>query len=130
MKRHRRKRFDLQKPIWKRLKEKVYHWLAVGVQLINFVVVERRRLENVEDSALTDVIAKRLKEDHLKQTGRLKTQVADRYTEADVDNMVILRCKNHRDSITCICISSDDKYVYSGSKDATVVKCTVMRCNI
>ncbi|KAG5891168.1 hypothetical protein JTB14_000556 [Gonioctena quinquepunctata] len=81
---------------------------------------ERARLENedIDDS----VISKRLKEDYLKETGRLRLTVADKYKDLDREHIRILKCREHRNSVTCLCISSDDKYVYAGSKDGVVVK--------
>ena len=31
--------------------------------------------------------------------------------------------KGHPLSITCLATSSDDNYIYSGSKDGTIIKC-------
>lgn len=87
--------------------------------------LEKRRLEREEDAVSNEVIAKRLKEDYLKQSGRFKSSVADKYIGADVENQTILKCRDHRSSITCLCISSDNKYIYSGSKDSSIVKCTL-----
>lgn len=85
------------------------------------LILEKERLndEDVNDST----ISKRLKEDYLKQTGRFKSCVADDYIDADEDNITILHFKQIRSSITCLCISSDDKFIYFGSKCGSVIKC-------
>lgn len=87
---------------------------------------EKRRLEENADDDTTlnsgDIVSKRLKEDYLKQTGKYKTFVADKYTGADLENISVLKCRDHKRSVTCLCVSSNDTYVYSGSKDGGIVK--------
>lgn len=81
---------------------------------------ERLRLENKEIDR--DVIAGKLKTDYLKETGKLRLSVADNYKNADCENISFLKCRMQTNCITCMCLSSDDKYVYAGSKDGKVVK--------
>ncbi|XP_018331219.1 U3 small nucleolar RNA-interacting protein 2 [Agrilus planipennis] len=83
---------------------------------------ERRRLENDNEEIGDDLIQKRLKEDYLKQTGKLRLTIADKYTSVDNSNIKILKCKQHRKPITCLCITSDNNFIFSGSKDGIVVK--------
>jgi len=86
---------------------------------------ERQRLEDKEslnEEANGDIISKRLKLDYLKQAGRLKLSVADQYTGGDVDNITVLKCKEHRNAITCLCLSFNNDFIFSGSKDGSIVK--------
>lgn len=83
---------------------------------------EKARLENEIDDS---VISKRLKEDYLKETGKLRLIVADKYKDVD-NNIQVLKCRQQRQSITCLCISSGDKYLFVGSKDAVVVKYSLL----
>ena len=46
------------------------------------------------------------------------------YTQPSPDAFRVLR--GHQLSITCLCISSDDKFVFSGSKDCSIIKCNVV----
>lgn len=62
-----------------------------------------------------------MQEEYLEEKGRLKKTVASNYTGHG--EPIILKCKQHRESITCLCLSSDGKYIFSGSKDGTIVKC-------
>lgn len=84
-----------------------------------FFFVEKERLN--EDEIGDDTITKRLKVDYLKQTGKFKQTVADQYTGAD--SFVVLRCKEHKSSVTCLCVTSDDRFLFSGSKCGSIVKC-------
>ncbi|XP_031782554.1 U3 small nucleolar RNA-interacting protein 2 isoform X1 [Nasonia vitripennis] len=65
-------------------------------------------------------IAKRLKEEYLEEKGRLRKVVADTYTGHK--EPCILRCKDHNNSVTCVCISNDGQFLFSGSKDGSLVK--------
>lgn len=64
-----------------------------------------------------------MKEDYLKQAGRLKSSVADKYTGVSLSEIKVLKCREQKNVVTCMCISADDQWVFSGSKDGVVVKC-------
>ncbi|XP_076236752.1 U3 small nuclear riboprotein factor 55K isoform X2 [Calliopsis andreniformis] len=76
---------------------------------------ERDRAE-FEEGAVT----KRLHEEYLEEKGRLRKTVASNYV--NYGEPIILKCKEHRDSITSLCLSSNGKFLYSGSKDGSLVK--------
>ncbi|CAH1970343.1 unnamed protein product [Acanthoscelides obtectus] len=81
---------------------------------------EQARLESNEIDQ--SIISKRLKQDYLKETGRLRLNVADNYKSVDTENINILKCREQRNSITCMCVTSDSKFVFAGSADGVVVK--------
>ncbi|XP_018565551.1 U3 small nucleolar RNA-interacting protein 2 [Anoplophora glabripennis] len=84
---------------------------------------EKARLESEEvDQSL---ISKRLKEDYLKEAGKLRLTVADKFKNVDTNNIKILKCREQTNSITCMCITSDDKYVFVGSKNGVVIKYSI-----
>lgn len=72
-----------------------------------------------------DVVARRLQEEYLEEKGRLRKTVARNYVGHE--DFLQLKCKNHRDSITCLCISNNGKFLYSGSKDGTIIKCKYLK---
>ncbi|XP_053971604.1 U3 small nucleolar RNA-interacting protein 2-like [Hylaeus volcanicus] len=65
-------------------------------------------------------ISKRLREEYLEEKGRLRKSVASNYIGHG--EPIILRCKEHKDSVSCLCLSSNGKFLYSGSKDGSLVK--------
>ncbi|KAJ8985333.1 hypothetical protein NQ317_008364 [Molorchus minor] len=81
---------------------------------------EKARLERdeIDQSVLSD----RLKVDYLKETGKLRLTVADKYKGVYTSKIKTLKCREQRNSITCFCVTSDDRYILSGSKDGIVVK--------
>ncbi|EFA11465.1 U3 small nucleolar RNA-interacting protein 2 [Tribolium castaneum] len=81
---------------------------------------EQRRLQDKEVSK--EVISERLKTDHLKQIGKYRITIADKYQGVDQSNYKVLKCREQQNTITCLCLSSDDNWVFSGSKDGIVVK--------
>lgn len=76
---------------------------------------EKDRLEFEEGA-----VARRLRDEYLEEKGRLRKCVAANYTGHK--DLITLRCKDQRDSITCICLSSKGNILYSGSKDGSIVK--------
>lgn len=81
---------------------------------------ERRRLEDDDDEQVNKNVLKRLKDDVLDQKGKLKTKLADSLSLPT--DIVELRNRKHAKSITCIVVSPDDKYVYSASKDSSILQ--------
>ncbi|KAL4655971.1 U3 small nucleolar RNA-interacting protein 2 [Arapaima gigas] len=79
---------------------------------------EERAAEN--NSCETDVIAGRLQEEVLEQKGKLKRLVAKDYLPPDVADLRLLR--GHKLSVTCLVISPDDKFIFSASKDCSIIK--------
>ncbi len=37
--------------------------------------------------------------------------------------MLLHTCRGHQQSVTCVCISNDNKYAFTGSKDCSIIKC-------
>ncbi|CAL7936460.1 unnamed protein product [Xylocopa violacea] len=76
---------------------------------------EKERAE-FEEGAVT----KRLHEEYLEEKGRLRKTVAANYV--NYGEPIVMRCKEHKSAITCLCLSSNGKFLYSGSKDGSLVK--------
>ncbi|KAG8128307.1 hypothetical protein E2320_015166 [Naja naja] len=75
--------------------------------------------EKAEQEAFEkDLVAGRLKEDVLEQKGKLQRQIAN--SPPDISDIRILR--GHQLPITCLVISPDDKYIFSASKDCSIIK--------
>ncbi|XP_050459975.1 U3 small nucleolar RNA-interacting protein 2 [Cataglyphis hispanica] len=68
-------------------------------------------------------VARRLREEYLEQKGRLRKTIASNYTGHK--ELILLRCKEHKGPITCICLSNDGSTLYSGSKDGSLVKWSI-----
>lgn len=90
---------------------------------IVFKILEKNKLEFDED-----IVSKRLREEYLEEKGRLKKTIAINYI--DHNELVTLKCKEHKTSITCICLSNDGCILYSGSKDGSLVKCKFINFNL
>lgn len=43
------------------------------------------------------------------------------YVAPSEDNIKVLR--GHQLSVTCVALTPDDRYIYSGSKDCCIIKC-------
>ncbi|XP_029287444.1 U3 small nucleolar RNA-interacting protein 2 isoform X1 [Cottoperca gobio] len=73
-----------------------------------------------EDSFETDLIAGRLQEEVLEQKGKLQRLIAKDLMPPDASEIRVLR--GHKLPITCLVISSDDKYIFSAAKDCSIIK--------
>ncbi|XP_014260529.1 U3 small nucleolar RNA-interacting protein 2 [Cimex lectularius] len=85
-------------------------------------IEEEEKAKQDLDEVGGDVILDRLKEDVLSQAGRLRRKVFDKikteYNDCDIN---VLKCKEHKLSITCVAVSNDF-HIFTGSKDSSIVK--------
>ncbi|XP_032685545.1 U3 small nucleolar RNA-interacting protein 2-like [Odontomachus brunneus] len=65
-------------------------------------------------------VSQRLHKEYLEEKGRLRKTVAICYIGHK--DLISLKCKEHKTSITCICLLSDGSVLYSGAKDGSIVK--------
>ncbi|XP_068107672.1 U3 small nucleolar RNA-interacting protein 2 [Hyperolius riggenbachi] len=80
--------------------------------------------EERQDDESQDVIASRLQEDVLEQRGRLRRQLAKELLPPEPTEIRLLR--GHQLPVTCIVITPDDKHIFSGSKDCSIIKWSVI----
>ncbi|KAM3620902.1 uncharacterized protein V6R79_003517 [Siganus canaliculatus] len=73
-----------------------------------------------DESFETDLIAGRLQEEVLEQKGKLQRFVAKELLPPDASEIRVLR--GHKLPVTCLVISSDDKYIFSSAKDCAIIK--------
>ncbi|XP_057314504.1 U3 small nucleolar RNA-interacting protein 2-like isoform X2 [Hydractinia symbiolongicarpus] len=66
-----------------------------------------------------EAIAHRLQEDVLEDAGHLEKFIADTI-KPNMENIKILR--GHQLPVTCVVVSHDNKYIFSASKDGTIIK--------
>lgn len=81
---------------------------------------EQEKLKLDQTTIDHDAIAHRLREDVQRQSGKLFKKVADTYLEPAEDDIRVFR--GHYLSVTCAVISNDSKFIYSGSKDCSIIK--------
>lgn len=69
-----------------------------------------------------EVVTKKLKQDYLESIGKLKKYLADSVTGYNNEAIVTLKHKLQNQSITCLCLSTDEKFLFSGSKTGNILK--------
>ncbi|XP_045618040.1 U3 small nucleolar RNA-interacting protein 2 [Procambarus clarkii] len=94
------------------------------------VRLARQYLKELQDQKTQDeeddeAIGVRLREDVLEASGKLRRNVAHTYIEPDQQDIRVLKSKHQKLPITCICVSHDEKHIFSGSKDCSIVKYTI-----
>ncbi|KAL9838983.1 LOW QUALITY PROTEIN: U3 small nucleolar RNA-interacting protein 2 [Geothlypis trichas] len=82
----------------------------------------RRRGEDEKELEPADLIGDRLKEDVLEQRGRLQRRAKD--VQPPDPRIRVLR--GHQ-LLTCLVISPDDRFIFSASKDGSLIKCNGKR---
>ncbi|NWV77962.1 U3IP2 protein, partial [Dasyornis broadbenti] len=83
--------------------------------------LEEERAEEEEELEPAELIGDRLKEDVLEQKGRLQRLVAKNVQPPDPASICVLR--GHQLPVTCLVISPDNRYIFSASKDGSLIKC-------
>ncbi|KAL3852706.1 hypothetical protein ACJMK2_016324 [Sinanodonta woodiana] len=94
--------------------------LRLAKQYLAQIETEESEKWDKEEESHKDVISQRLKHDLLEQTGRLQKEVADNYVQPSDEDILILR--GHHLAITCLVISHDDRFIFTGSKDCSIIK--------
>ncbi|XP_063361897.1 U3 small nucleolar RNA-interacting protein 2 [Cydia amplana] len=79
---------------------------------------KRAELKEVDD----DAIGKRLQRDYLEQKGKLRVEVADNYLPPPESDIRLIRAREHKLPVTCVCVSSDGQFAFTGSKCGTIIK--------
>lgn len=83
--------------------------------------LEQNEQDKDESTALDrDAISHRLQQDMLDDAGRLQKIIAHKLIEPDTKSFKIL--KGHRLPLTAVSISSDNKVIFSASKDGCIIK--------
>ncbi|KAA0707540.1 U3 small nucleolar RNA-interacting protein 2 RRP9 -like protein [Triplophysa tibetana] len=88
------------------------------------VYLDQLREEEVkkaeEDSFDADLIAGRLQDDVLEQKGKLQRLIAKELIAPEPEEIRLLR--GHKLSVTCLVITPDENYIFSASKDCSIIK--------
>lgn len=84
--------------------------------------IEKEEAKRADLNEPDDAIGKRLQKDYLEQKGKLHFRIADKYIAPADSDIRLIRAKEHRLTLTCVCVSSDGQYVFSGSKCGTIIK--------
>jgi ribosomal RNA-processing protein 9 len=64
----------------------------------------------------------RLSRDVLESRGRLRRTVADQYQSVRVPQESYRVLRGHKQPVTCLCVSPDDAWIFTGAKDASIIK--------
>lgn len=81
---------------------------------------EKARAEDQE--LLENNVSQRLANEYLDSVGKLRRRVADEYTGYDAAHLRRVKHKLHELPITCVCLSADNKFLFTGNKSAIIIK--------
>lgn len=85
--------------------------------------IEKEEKSRAEDQELLENnVSQRLTDEYLDSVGKLRRKLADNYTGFDEKNIVQVKHKLHQLPVTCVCLTSDNKFLFTGNKSAIVLK--------
>lgn len=84
--------------------------------------IEKEEQSRAEDKEVFDNVSKRLTTEYLDSVGKLRRKVADDYQAVDLEHVRTLKHKLHKLPVTSVCLSTDNKYLFSGNKSHIVLK--------
>lgn len=84
--------------------------------------IEKEEAKRTELKELDDAVDKRLQRDYLEQKGKLRVEVADNYSAPAENDCRLIKAKEHRLTLTCVCVSSDGRFAFTGCKSGSVIK--------
>uniref|UniRef100_A0A5K3FCK8 WD_REPEATS_REGION domain-containing protein n=2 Tax=Mesocestoides corti TaxID=53468 RepID=A0A5K3FCK8_MESCO len=90
------------------------------VRLTKKALAEALKTVGSDEEDARAALSVRLQEEALQARGKLFSKIAHTYKPVSLADAVCLR--GHRKSINCVCISSDCSFLYSGGKDASIFK--------
>ncbi|XP_053377400.1 U3 small nucleolar RNA-interacting protein 2-like isoform X2 [Mercenaria mercenaria] len=93
--------------------------LRLAKQYLKHIEAEERD-NNIDDEVNRDAVSHRLKQDLLEQAGKLQRKLAENIVPPSQEDLILFR--GHQLSVTCVVISPDCQFVYSGSKDCSIIK--------
>lgn len=100
--------------------------LRLARKYLEKVRLEEREKRGLDDDAQLDdkIISNRIGKDLLDQEGLLVTPIAQRITGfgSTQEEGLLLKKNGHRLPVTCVCVSQDGRWLFSASKDCTIIK--------
>lgn len=107
---------DLETPAEKRIR--------LAKEYLNGVQKDLQDEYEVDASEIDrDLIAARLRTDTLESKGKMFKHIADEYKLEDFE--VLFKAKGHELPLTAIAISPNNSWVFSASKDGSVIQCII-----
>ncbi|OLY78801.1 U3 small nucleolar RNA-interacting protein 2 [Smittium mucronatum] len=96
--------------------------LRIAKEYVSSLKKDAESMEADAEQIDADLISSRLQQDVDDSLGRIHKRIADNF-KTNLSSIEPIIFKNgHHLSVTCVQISPDGKYVYSGSKDNSIVK--------
>ncbi|GAB6029635.1 hypothetical protein CHUAL_005372 [Chamberlinius hualienensis] len=93
--------------------------LRLSKQIIEKIELEEKAKAET-DEIDRSAIAHRLREEVWEQAGKLKRNLAD-LVETPIEDEIKYH-RGHKLSVTCVVLSPDNKFIFSASKDAAIIK--------
>lgn len=84
--------------------------------------IEKEEQSRKQDNELYKSVTRRLDDEYLDSVGKLRKKIADDFVGVTTADLLVLKHKLHKLPVTCVCLSSDNKFMFTGSKTPFVLK--------
>lgn len=85
--------------------------------------IEKEEKSRAEDKELLEnSVSQRLTDEYLDSIGKLRRKIADDYIGFDEKKIQCVKHKLHQLPVTCVCLTADNKFLFTGNKSAIVLK--------
>lgn len=84
--------------------------------------IAKEEQNRADDKELHSTISQRLTDEYLDSVGKLRRKIAKDYVGYSAENITKLKHKLQKLPITCLCLSSDNEFMFTGSKTHFVIK--------
>lgn len=84
--------------------------------------IQKEEQSRAEDKELHENVSQRLTNDYLDSVGKLRHKIADGFSGVDTERIQTLKHKFHKLPVTCVCLSANNKFLFTGDKSHIVLK--------
>lgn len=84
--------------------------------------IEKEEQNRAEDKELFNNVSQRLTNEYLDNIGKLRRKVANDLKCVDTNQILRLKHKLHKLPVTTVCLTADNKSLFTGNKSAIVLK--------
>lgn len=84
--------------------------------------IQKEEQSRTEDKELHQNVAQRLTNEYLDSVGKLRHKIADDFGAVDTERILTLKHKFHKLPVTCVCLTANNKFLFTGDKSNIVLK--------
>lgn len=84
--------------------------------------IDKEEKSRAEDKELYENVSQRLTNEYLDSVGKLRRNLADEFSGIETEKIQTVKHKLHKLPVTCVCLSANNKFLFTGDKSHIVLK--------